>query len=117
LSYVRHFANALLHTLGVSADVDRLRHGGREIHLGAFPMGVDAAAFAALAAAPDTLAAVDEMRRQANGQRLILGVDRLDYTKGIPRRLAAIERLLEAHPEWRRNVRFVQVAVPSRGTV
>ena len=47
-------------------------------------------------------------------ERIILGVDRLDYTKGIPERLLAFERLLEQHREHRGNVVFLQVAVPSR---
>jgi trehalose 6-phosphate synthase len=49
--------------------------------------------------------------------RLILGVDRLDYTKGIPDRLAAFAKLLELYPEWRRRVSLVQISVPSRSDV
>jgi len=49
--------------------------------------------------------------------RLVLGVDRLDYTKGIPERIEAFARLLELHPEWRRKVALVQISVPSRGDV
>jgi trehalose 6-phosphate synthase/phosphatase len=54
---------------------------------------------------------------ELNGRRLLLGIDRLDYTKGIPRRLAAFERLLEENPRLRGEVQFVQVAVPSRSQV
>jgi trehalose 6-phosphate synthase/phosphatase len=92
-----------------------VRLGGRAIGLGIFPIGVDAEALSRRATDRDII--VKALEHRPGRERLILGIDRLDYTKGIPRRLAAIERLLEAHPEWRRNVRFVQVAVPSRGTV
>ncbi len=92
------------------ADVPHV--GGRPVRLGVFPMGVDAAALAERAAAREVTAATLEMR--APKLRLLVGVDRLDYSKGIPRRLLAFEQLLVRHPEWRGRVRLVQVAVPSR---
>jgi len=49
--------------------------------------------------------------------RLLVGIDRLDYSKGVPRRLIAFERFLRAYPEWRERVRLIQVAVPSRGAI
>jgi trehalose 6-phosphate synthase/phosphatase len=116
-AYTRHFLESLLLVDGVEVDIDRVRVGGREVRLGAFPMGIDAAQFAATAAHPDTLARVETIRRDAGGRQIVLGIDRLDYTKGIPRRLQAIERLLVDHPEMRDRVRYIQVAVPSRGEV
>jgi trehalose 6-phosphate synthase/phosphatase len=112
-SYMRHFATAALRLLGASCDVDRLSWRSREVRLGVFPMGVDAEAFAADAAQPAIDTEVAELRRDPS-VRMLLGIDRLDYTKGIPRRLLAFERLLERHPELRGSVRLVQVAVPSR---
>ena len=82
-----------------------------------FPMSVDAAAFAALAADWDVRAEATAIRRSAAGRRIVVGVDRLDYTKGLPRRLIAIERLLTREPALRDSIRYVQVAVPSRGNV
>ncbi|HZA14203.1 MAG TPA: bifunctional alpha,alpha-trehalose-phosphate synthase (UDP-forming)/trehalose-phosphatase, partial [Myxococcaceae bacterium] len=117
LQYVRHFANSLSRVLGFGAEVDRVMYRGREIRLGAFPMSVDAAAFAKLAESPEVIAQVQDIRRHAEGQRILLGVDRLDYTKGIPRRLLALERLLEREPRWRGKLRLIQVAVPSRTKV
>jgi trehalose 6-phosphate synthase/phosphatase len=108
---------SLLHVDGVEADIDRVRTGGREVKVGVFPMGVDAAAFSNLAADPDVLARVEAIRRDAGGRRIVLGIDRLDYTKGIPRRLEALERLLERDPDLRDGMRYIQVAVPSRGKV
>ncbi|MCC6848166.1 MAG: bifunctional alpha,alpha-trehalose-phosphate synthase (UDP-forming)/trehalose-phosphatase [Deltaproteobacteria bacterium] len=114
-AYLRHFATSVLRVLGAPSDVDRLVWRGREVRLGAFPMGVDAAAYADDAARPE----VEDLARtwRADGVRILLGLDRLDYTKGIPRRLLAFERLLERHPELREAVRLVQVAVPSREDV
>ena len=116
-AYMRHFVASLLDIDGVEADIDRVRIDGHEVRLGVFPMGVDAQAFAALAHEKDTVAEVEAIRRDAGDRRIVLGVDRLDYTKGIPRRLHAIERLLMREPGLADSIRYVQVAVPSRGEV
>jgi trehalose 6-phosphate synthase/phosphatase len=113
--YLRHFASSALRLASAPADVDRIRWGGREVRLGIFPMGVDAAHYSALAESPAVKALVDAHRPP--GERLLLGIDRLDYTKGIPRRLLAYEALLARHPELRGKVRLVQVSVPSRENV
>ncbi|MEP7306677.1 MAG: bifunctional alpha,alpha-trehalose-phosphate synthase (UDP-forming)/trehalose-phosphatase [Acidobacteriota bacterium] len=114
--YVRHLAMAVLHILGVEPAVDCVRYQGRDIRLQARPVGIDAASFEALAATPEVRAEADAIRRASGGRRLLLGVDRLDYTKGLPRRLLAVERLL-AQPEWRDRVRLIQVAIPTRDRV
>ncbi|MCC6992134.1 MAG: trehalose-phosphatase, partial [Acidobacteria bacterium] len=80
-------------------------------------MGIDSARFAALAGDSEVVAAAKDIRREAGGRRILLGVDRLDYTKGIPRRLRAVESLLESDPGLRDELRYIQVAVPSRGEV
>jgi len=116
-AYLRHFFASLRHVEGVEPDIDRVRIADREVHVGVFPMGVDAERFAALARDPDVEARVRDIRRDAGDRRIVLGVDRLDYTKGIPRRLQAVERLLTRTPPLRDQVRFIQVAVPSRGDV
>jgi trehalose 6-phosphate synthase/phosphatase len=116
-AYMRHFVTSLLHVDGIEPDIDRVRTGDREVRLGVFPMGVDAAAFSDLAADADVRARVEAIRRDAGGRRIVLGIDRLDYTKGIPRRLEALERLLERDPDLRDSMRYIQVAVPSRGEV
>jgi len=111
-----HFRAALRRLFGVVAD----RRGvvawrGRRVRLGVFPIGIDAADFARRSDSAPVRAKMVEYR--AVEQQLLVGVDRLDYTKGIPRRLLAVERLFEAHPEWRGRVRLIQVAVPSRDQV
>jgi trehalose 6-phosphate synthase/phosphatase len=113
--YMRHFMMSLLHVGGIEPDVDRVRVGEREVKVGVFPMGVDAASFATLALDPQVRARVDAIRRHAAGRRIILGVDRLDYTKGIPRRLQAIAEVLTREPALRDRMRYLQIAIPSRG--
>jgi trehalose 6-phosphate synthase/phosphatase len=113
--FVRHFASAVLRLTGTPTEVDRLRWKGRDVRLGVFPMGIDARRFERLAAGLGMARRVGEHR--AGGARLLVGIDRLDYTKGIPRRLLAYERLLRDHPELHGRVRLVQVAVPSRENV
>src|SRR5690606_3590572 len=96
-SYMRAFASSLLLVLGLAANVDRVRTGQREVRLGVFPMGVDAENFGDLASRPEVAAEVAALRG-SDGCSLLVGIDRLDYTKGIPRRLLAFEQLLRDHP-------------------
>jgi trehalose 6-phosphate synthase/phosphatase len=117
-AYMRHFAAAALRILGVAIDVDRMRWEQRVVRAGVFPMGVDAADFARLSESEVVTTKVAELRSESPGSPLLMvGLDRLDYTKGIPRRLLAYEHLLRQHPELRGRVRLVQVAVPSRTKV
>jgi len=111
-AYLRHFA-ASLTQLGLTVDIDRVQLTDREVRLGVFPMGIDAASFTALAEDPATQVEAKALRGDES-VRLLVGVDRLDYTKGIPRRLLSYEKMLQTHPELREKVRLVQVAVPSR---
>jgi trehalose 6-phosphate synthase/phosphatase len=114
--YRGHFTAALRRLRGLEMDADaHVGYRGRRIALGVFPMGIDAAGFAERSTSRAVSRAVLDMRRGAPQERIILGVDRLDYSKGIPRRLLSFQRLLERHPEWHGRVRLLQLAVPSRG--
>jgi trehalose 6-phosphate synthase/phosphatase len=113
--YLRHFAAALLNVLGVEVAIDHVRWRCREVRLGAYPMGIDARAYSALADAPEV--AQESARLRSSTEKLFVGIDRLDYTKGIPRRLLALQKLFDRHAELRGMVRLIQVAVPSRTTV
>ena len=114
-SYMRHFVTSLLHVDGVEVDIDRVVVAGRDVRLGVFPMGVDAAQYAA--ETPGIEAELEAIRRDAGERQILLGVDRLDYTKGIPRRLLSMERVLEREPALADGIRYIQIAVPSRGEV
>ncbi len=103
---------------GVSALGDTLAlPDGRHVRCVAHPISIDAAAFSELARSEETASELAEMREQFAGRRVMLGVDRLDYTKGIRHRLQSIEQLLERNPALRTEVAFVQIAVPSRDDV
>jgi trehalose 6-phosphate synthase/phosphatase len=116
-TYRSHFAASVLRILGISTQGDSIYVDGRELRLGVFPIGVDAETFVALSTDPEVLRETSAIRAEANNQKILLGIDRLDYTKGIPRRLLAFERLLEREPQCRGKVRLVQIAVPSRDKV
>ena len=90
--------------------------GGRPTFVKPFPISIDPTLWKGPVKANDQVAEVKAVRGQLGlkEERLIFGVDRLDYTKGIPDRLKAFGRLLERHPEWRGRVTMVQVGAPSR---
>jgi trehalose-6-phosphate synthase len=83
----------------------------------AFPISVDSTALATAAATESVAQRVAAIREQVGNRRILLGVDRLDYTKGISRRLVAFETLLSRRPELAADVVFVQIVVPSRENV
>ncbi len=92
-----------------------LRWQGRLVHLQPAPIAIDTAQFEELAASPDVQERAAALLHELGGvEHLILGVDRLDYTKGIDLRLKAFAGLLENHPDDKRRFAFVQLAVPSR---
>lgn len=83
-----------------------------------FPIGIDVEKFKALAPSSDSDAILNEVRSESGkGRKLMVGVDRLDYSKGVPTRLKAFRDLLKSHPEMLNTVTFVQVAAPTRGIV
>jgi trehalose 6-phosphate synthase len=90
---------------------------GRRVQTMSNPISIDAGEFAQGARSPEVDRETERLRRQFDGRRLFVGVDRLDYTKGILERLTAFERLLERRNDLRRELAFVQIAVPSRGNV
>ena len=86
----------------------------RSTFVGAFPISIDFDEFSEGAAQPDVANRAAEITDGLKGCRIILGVDRLDYTKGIPEKLAAFRHLLEWAPELHRKLTLIQVVVPSR---
>ena len=88
--------------------------GAYTARVGNFPISIDYGSFARQAAAADVSARADELHRKLPQRKLILGIDRLDYTKGIPQRLLAFRNALDRYPELRERVSLIQVVVPSR---
>jgi trehalose 6-phosphate synthase/phosphatase len=110
--YAQNFLDCAERRLGARVDRDAMvvEYGDRAIQVGAFPIGIDYRAFEERAlGAP----ALPETQRE----RVVLGADRLDYTKGIAERIHAFARLFELHPEHRERVVLLQLAVPSRSRV
>lgn len=104
---------------GASVDGDRVRVGRRQTSVQAFPIGIDVEAFRKLAAASVRAATLPiKTTRETLGERkLVIGVDRLDYSKGIVPRLEAFGQFLRSHPEHRGRVGLLQIAPPSRSEV
>lgn len=109
-----HFRDACRRVLGVRVTPTGVEASGREVSVAVDPIGIDAEGFRAALGSPAALEEADDLRRRYADRRLILGVERLDYTKGIPQKLHAFERLLDEHPNWARSTTFLQVLVPSR---
>ncbi len=91
--------------------------GSRRVRLGVFPVEIEGKEFAATAEDAWRAAPTERLRRSLSVQRLILGVDRMDPTKGLLQRMAGYRRLLETRPDWHRRVTFLQIAAESRKDV
>jgi trehalose 6-phosphate synthase/phosphatase len=111
----RNFARLARSLVDVTGKGHRLFHEGRTVRVDAFPISIDSASLAELAAEPAVLERARELRAElGDPRRIILGVDRLDYTKGINVRLQAFSELLaEKDPSVEGTV-MVQIATPSR---
>jgi trehalose 6-phosphate synthase len=83
----------------------------------AFPIGIDVDEFQRLTAAPEAVQTCEAMRAEYSRRQLLLGIDRLDYSKGIPQRVRAFRHLLEKYPENRHSATLVMIASPSRDDV
>jgi trehalose 6-phosphate synthase len=94
-----------------------LNVGGRRVRLGVFPVEIEAHGFAGLAETMAESPEAGRLRHSLIGQHLILGVERLDPTKGLLQRLGGMRRLLEKHPEWIRRATLLQIAAVSRKEV
>ena len=96
-------------------DTDDIIHsGGRLTRSGCFPVAIDFEAFQNMGRNDYEDVRIDDMRRQVVKRKRIVGVDRLDYSKGIPARFEAFEKLLENHPELERRVSLLQISPPTR---
>lgn len=116
---VRNFIQCLRHRIG-DIEIERYEGGaiahwrGREIAIGAFPISIDYAGFLHRSVDDSVSELVARIRTKVPSRTLILGLDRLDYTKGIPRRLEAFDAALRRHPELRGKVTLFLIVVPSR---
>ena len=112
--YARHFRSSCLRILGVDSQPDSIEIGSRRVGIGVDPIGIDTVGFRETLDDPETERLLNQLEEQYAGRKLVLGVERLDYTKGIPQKLLAFERLLEQDPLRARTTTMLQVLVPSR---
>jgi trehalose 6-phosphate synthase/phosphatase len=112
--YVRHFRSSCLRILGLDSEPQEIAFDARTVGVGAHPIGIDVQTFRSTLGDPETALMAEELAERYEGKQLVLGVERLDYTKGIPEKLDAFERILELEPERALTTTFLQVLVPSR---
>ncbi|MCF8219598.1 MAG: bifunctional alpha,alpha-trehalose-phosphate synthase (UDP-forming)/trehalose-phosphatase [Bacteroidales bacterium] len=123
--YERHFMSSIRRQLGYENTYNRIRLKNRVMKVDAFPMGIDFDKFHSAATKvfegkqqkSQIAENVHEFFTQKNGNKLILSMDRLDYSKGIYNRLLAFEKYLELHPEYHEKVSMFMLSVPSRTSV
>ncbi|MCA9283989.1 MAG: trehalose-6-phosphate synthase [Phycisphaerales bacterium] len=114
----RNFAQLCRHHRLASGSADALEHDGRTVRAQAFPISIDFDWFDTAARKPETLARAEEIRRLVGPERrILLSVDRLDYTKGIDRRIEAFGELLARRLASVEDCVFLQIAAPSREAV
>jgi trehalose 6-phosphate synthase/phosphatase len=112
--YARHFRSSCLRVLGADSEPDSLDVSGRRVGIGVDPIGIDVDGFREVLRDPETARLYAQLDQQYADRRLVLGVERLDYTKGIPQKLQAFERYLEHDPSRAQTTTMLQVLVPSR---
>ncbi|PVZ98384.1 hypothetical protein BB558_004296 [Smittium angustum] len=115
--YARHFLSSCTRILGLPTNSNGIDFEGRKISVEIFPIGIDPKLFQNVLLTQPVKNRIAEFEDQFKGKRVIVGVDRLDYIKGVPQKFMAYQHLLKTHPEYVGKVVFVQVAVPSRGDV
>jgi trehalose 6-phosphate synthase len=91
--------------------------GNRQTRIGSFPVGLDVEDFQRRARRAMQSSFVREVVESLGGRELVIGVDRLDYSKGLVQRMDAFERFYEVHAEWRNKVTYLQIAPPSRSEI
>jgi len=113
---INHVPNLFLQNSPPSPDLPHPQHSTQQttVPVGTYPIGIDPDRWLKAVHSPEVRNYVKDFRQQFGQRKVVLGVDRLDYTKGIPHKLFAFERFLSDHPEWVGQVMLVQIAVPTR---
>ncbi len=114
---VRHFLSTATRLLPVNSSANILNSNERQIVVEAFPMGIDFEKFSNLTGYDEVQKEIEYFRKGKEDMKVILSIDRLDYSKGILERLKALELLLQAHPEYIGKIELYMIVVPSRDTV
>lgn len=115
--YSRHFLSCVLRILGKEQNYGQIVVDNRVVKIDTFPMGIDAAKFIETVESEEVDTEINNLMKSIKNNKLILSVDRLDFTKGIPERLKAFEAFLEKYPDWRGKVTYIMLCVPSRDKI
>jgi trehalose 6-phosphate synthase/phosphatase len=112
--YAQYFLQSVLRIQGLEHQLGQITLPDHIFRAGSYPMGIDAALFAATTSDPVVVEERRALRATVGERKMILSVDRLDYTKGILNRLLAYEQLCERYPAWKEKMVMLMVVVPSR---
>lgn len=115
--YARHFLSVCTRILGLDASPKGVTYKDHFANVGIFPIGIDPNAWISALQTPSVKERIVELEEKFRGKKVLLGVDRLDYIKGVPHKLMALELLLARQPELKEKVVLVQIGVPSRTEV
>ncbi|KAL7420149.1 Trehalose-6-P synthase/phosphatase complex synthase subunit [Cryptotrichosporon argae] len=115
--YARHFLSSCTRILGLETQPNGIEFEGRYAQVGTYPIGIEPMQFVNGLTQPKVQDRLEQLENRFKGCKVIIGVDRLDYIKGIPQKLHALEAFLTQHPEWIGKVVLVQLAIPSRQDV
>ncbi|KAA8496195.1 Alpha,alpha-trehalose-phosphate synthase UDP-forming A [Porphyridium purpureum] len=110
--YARHFISVCQRVLGLEVRPNGVMYRGGFVSVGIYPMGTDAMAFTRTVRSAKVQRLRSKLVAQFKGKKIVVGVDRVEYIKGIPQKLLAIRRFLEQHPDWLGKVVFVQIGIP-----
>lgn len=112
--YTQYFLRCVLRILGLNHDFGEIYHDERLIKIETFPMGIDYNKYHAAVKKKEVIKEKNKLRKSLGNNKIILSIDRLDYTKGTHNRLRAYELFLENNPGWHGKVVLVIIVVPSR---
>nr|QOX06485.1 trehalose-6-phosphate synthase 4 [Gracilariopsis lemaneiformis] len=115
--YARHFLSVCTRILGLEASPKGVTLKDHFANVGIFPIGIDPNTWTEKLRTTSVKERILDLEDKFKGKKVLLGVDRLDYIKGVPHKLMAFEVLLSKHPEWKDKVVLVQIGVPSRTEV
>jgi trehalose 6-phosphate synthase/phosphatase len=113
----RHFSSTVMRILQIQTSSNLIQYNNRTISVESFPMGIDSDKFESLVNDAKVIEEKKHLAETFSEVKLILSIDRLDYSKGIPQRLQAFERFINHNPEYKGKVNLYMIVVPSRDTV
>lgn len=116
-SYLRHFSNSMKATLGVDSTFFKAVIGNHTLNLGVYPISIDSDRLKKLCHTPEVVEQTAKFQESISSEFLILGVDRLDYSKGLKLKLKGFRRTLQKYPQLQGKVKLLQIAIPTRVNV